>query len=64
VRDAARELGCSQDTIKRLVRRGKIRARKMQPGVRNSHLILNMMDVYAIAETEGAGMPDFEKPGG
>lgn len=48
-RQAAKVLGCSQPTIRRMIDEGLIRARKIRPGRRNSKLIVEMQDVYALS---------------
>ena len=49
---AAKVLGCSQPTVRRMIDEGLIRARKMRPGRRNSKLVVEMSDVYQLAKME------------
>ena len=49
-RQAAKILGCSPDTVIRLIEDGTLSARKMRPGRRNSKFIVDMVQVYDLAK--------------
>lgn len=51
-RQAAKVLGCSPDTVRRMVEDGTIPARKMRPNRPNSKLVVDMLVVYDIAKRQ------------
>ena len=57
---AAREIGISQDSVRKLIKRGVLSARRLSPGARKWLVFRESVDRYCQRQTRGAADASYE----